>query len=117
MATTMSMADSAVQVGIPPEKARQKWNEWTKEGGPGNNIKLEGKSQDIAAGKLPEELRKAEAGTAYFEPGSKGGTEVRMQLRYNREALEKAGQGPEWVEQRINLYLTRFKNFAEGRPA
>ena len=31
--------------------------------------------------------------------------------------LEKAGQGPDWVEKRINLYLTRFKNFAEGRPA
>jgi len=80
-------------------------------------IKFEGKSQDISAAKLPEELQKAEAGTAYFEPGSKGGTDVRMHLRYNREALEKSGQGPDWVEKRINLYLTRFKNFAEGRPA
>ncbi|TMG31427.1 MAG: hypothetical protein E6H93_06625 [Chloroflexi bacterium] len=117
MATTMSMAESSVQVGIPPEKAREKWNAWTKEGGPGMGIKFEGKSQDVPAAKLPAELQKAEAGTAYFEPGSKGGTEVRMQLRYNREGLEKAGQGPDWVEQRINLYLTRFKNFAEGRPA
>ena len=117
MATTMSMAESSVQVGIPPEKARAKWNEWTKEGGPGMGLKLEGKSQDIAAGKLPEDLSKAEAGTAYFEPGTKGGTEVRMQLRYNPQGLEKTGQGPDWVEKRINLYLTRFKNFAEGRPA
>jgi len=115
MATTMSMAESALEVGIPPEKAREKWTEWTKEGGPGMGLKMGGKSQDVAAAQLPEELRKAEAGTAYFEPGQKDGTEVRMQLRYNREALEKAGQGPDWVQQRINLYLTRFKNFAEGR--
>ena len=116
MATTMSMAQSAVQVGIPPDKARQKWTEWTKEGGPGMGLQV-GKSQEVSAEKLPEELRKAEAGTAFFEPGDKGGTEVRMQLRYNREGLEKAGQGPDWVEKRINLYLTRFKNFAEGRNA
>jgi hypothetical protein len=73
--------------------------------------------KDVSTAHLPEELRKAEAGTAAFEPGHNGGTDVRMQLRYNREALEKAGQGPDWVEKRINLYLTRFKNFAEGRPA
>ena len=117
MATTMSMAESAVQVGLPPEKAREKWNDWTKEGGPGMGIQAGGKGQDISKGKLPDELKNAEAGTAYFEPGDNKGTEVRMQLRYNREALEKAGQGPDWVEKRINLYLTRFKNFAEGRPA
>jgi len=117
MATTMSIAESSVQVGIPPEKARAKWTEWTKEGGPGMGLKVGDKSQDVATGSLPEELRKAEAGTAYFEPGQKGATEVRMQLRYNRDGLEKAGQGPDWVEKRINLYLTRFKNFAEGRSA
>jgi len=117
MATTMSIAESSVQVGTPPEKAREKWNEWTKEGGPGMGLTSGGRSQDVSAAKLPEELRKAEAGTAYFEPGDQGGTEGRMQLGYNREALEKAGQGPDWVEKRINLYLTRFKNFAEGRPA
>ena len=117
MATTMSMAQSAVQVGIPPEKARQKWTDWTTEGGPGMGLQVGGKSQDVKTAGLPEELRNAEAGTAFFEPGDKGGTEVRMQLRYNREGLEKAGQGPDWVEKRINLYLTRFKNFAEGREA
>ena len=56
MATTMSMAQSAVQVGIPPEKARQKWTEWTKEGGPGMGLKVGGKSEDVATGNLPEEL-------------------------------------------------------------
>ena len=117
MATTMSMAESAVQVGIPPEKAREKWTEWTKDGGPGMGLNGGGKTKDVATEKLPEELRNAEAGTASFEPGDKGGTQVRMQLRYNQEGLEKAGQGADWVEKRINLYLTRFKNFAEGRPA
>jgi hypothetical protein len=116
MATTMSMAESAVQIGIPPEKARQKWNDWTKEGGPGMGL-TSAKSQDVKGQQLPEELRNAEAGTAFFEPGKDGGTDVRMQLRYNPQALEKAGQGPDWVEKRINLYLTRFKNFAEGRSA
>ena len=55
MATTMSMAQSAVQVGIPPDKARQKWTEWTKKGGPGMGLQV-GKSQEVAADKLPEEL-------------------------------------------------------------
>jgi len=109
------MAEGSVTVGIPTERAREKWTEWTKEGGPGMGLEMVGKSHDVAAAEVPEGLRNAEAGTAYFEPGQKDGTEVRMQLRYNREALEKAGQGPDWVEKRINLYLTRFKNFAEGR--
>ncbi|HEX9096044.1 MAG TPA: hypothetical protein VF990_08065 [Candidatus Dormibacteraeota bacterium] len=119
MATTMSMAEGSVQVGIAPDKARQKWTEWTKEGGPGMGLQSSDKSQDVSTQTLPEELRNAEAGTAYFEPGDKdkNATNVRMQLRYNREGLEKAGQGPDWVEKRINLYLTRFKNFAEGRSA
>ena len=95
MATTMSMAQSAVQVGIPPEKARQKWTDWTKEGGPGMGLQVGGKSEDVKTATLPEELRNAEAGSAFFEPGDKGGTEVRLQLRYNREGLEKAGQGPD----------------------
>src|SRR5437764_14873432 len=76
MATTMSIAESAVQVGIPPEKAREKWTEWTQEGGPGMGLKTGGKSQGGAAAQLPEELRKAEAGTAYFEPGQNDRTAV-----------------------------------------
>src|SRR5947199_9135319 len=95
MATTMSIAESAVQVGIPPEKAREKWTEWTKEGGPGMGLKMGGKSQDVAAAQLPEELRKAEAGTAYVEPGQKDGAEVRRQLSYNRAAVEKEDKGAE----------------------
>jgi hypothetical protein len=117
MATTMSMAQSSVEVGLPADKVRKKWDEWTKEGGPGMGMSTGGGGKDVSAQALPEELRKAEAGMAYFEPGKNGGTDVRMEIRYNREALEKAGQGPDWVEKRINLYLTRFKNFAEGRPA
>ena len=116
MATTMSMAQSSVEIGNPPEKVRQKWTEWTKEGGPGMGIQSGGQS-DVSAKQLPEELRSAEAGTAHFEKGKDGGTSVRMELRYNPQALEQAGKGPDWVEQRIDLYLTRFKNFAEGRPA
>ena len=109
MATTMTMAESSVQVGLPPEKARQKWTEWTKEGGPGMGL-------SNGQNGMPEELRNSEAGTANFEPAG-GGSKVRMQLRYNPEAVKKAGQTPEWVEKRIELYLNRFKNFAEGRPA
>lgn len=113
MSTTMTMAESSVEVKLPADKAREKWNEWTKEGGPGMGITSGGNGGQ----QLPENLVKSEAGTAYFEKGSNGSTNVRMQLRYNPNELEKAGQGPEWVEQRINLYLTRFKNFAEGGKA
>ena len=115
MATTMSMAQSSVEVGLAPDKAREKWNEWTKEGGPGMGITSGG--QGGSGQQLPEGLKNAEAGTAYFDKGSNGSTNVRMELRYNPDAVEKAGMGPDWVEKRINLYLTRFKNFAEGGKA
>lgn len=108
MAATMSMAQGAVEVKLPADKAREKWNEWTKEGGPGM-----GKGGQ----EIPQELKTSEAGTAHFDKGSNGSTNVRMELRYNPSELEKAGKGPEWVDQRINLYLTRFKNFAEGGKA
>ena len=113
MATTMSMAQGSVEVQLPPEKAREKWNEWTKEGGPGMGITSGGKGDQ----QLPAGLTDKEAGTAYFDKGSNGSTKVRMELRYNPHAVEKAGMGPDWVDQRINLYLTRFKNFAEGGKA
>jgi uncharacterized membrane protein len=112
MATTMSMAESSVEVGLPADKVREKWDQWTKEGGPGM-----GSSGGQSGQGLPEGLKNTEAGTAYFDKGSNGSTNVRMQLRYNPNELEKAGQSPDWVEQRINLYLTRFKNFAEGGKA
>src|SRR5256885_15937793 len=103
MATTMSMAQSAVQVGIPPEKARQKWTDWTTEGGPGMGLQVGGKSEDVATAKLPEELRNAEAGTALFEPRDKGGTEGRPQVSYNPEGPGKARHGPARGEKRIKL--------------
>ena len=114
MATTMTIAETTVTVGLPPEEAHKKWLEWTSKGGPGMP---RGGSEEVKTGQLPTELQNAESGTSYFEPGPSNGTSVRMQLRYNRDAVEKEGLGPNWVEQRINLYLTRFKNCAEGRPA
>jgi hypothetical protein len=116
MATTMSMAQGSVEVGLPPEKVREKWTQWTKEGAPGNAISG-GQSQKVSAEQLPEELRNSEAGMAHFDKGVKGGTSVRMELRYNPQGLEKAGKDHEWIEKRIELYLTRFKNFAEGHSA
>ena len=117
MATTMSMAESSVDVGRPSDKTQAKWHEWTKEGGPGmGGQQSGGKSADVKTAQLPEELRKTEAGTCYFE-GSNGTTKVRMQLRYNPNVLQKEGIKTDWVEKRISLYLQRFKNFAEGRPA
>src|ERR671934_1809773 len=110
MASVMTMAQSKVEVGLPPEQTKQKWTEWTKQGGPGM-----AKNDD--GGQIPAELQKVEQGMAYFEPGSDKGTSVRMELKYNPDALKKEGLGGDWVEKRINLYLTRFKNFAEGRKA
>jgi hypothetical protein len=109
MASTMSTAESSVQIGLSPDKAHKKWLEWTGEGGPGL-----GQSEEIT--KIPSELGNAEKGKAFFE-GSDGQTRVRMQLLYNTEVVKKEGLAPDWVEKRIGLYLQRFKNFAEGRPA
>jgi hypothetical protein len=117
MAITMTIAESSVDVKIPPEKAHAKWLEWTKEGGPGMGQKGGGQSEEVSGKQLPEELRNAERGTASFEPGSADGTRVHMQLRYNPDVVKKEGMAPDWVEKRIGLYLQRFKNFAEGRPA
>jgi hypothetical protein len=117
MATTMTLAESSVDVGLPPDTTHAKWLEWTKEGGPGDGQKTGTASEALTAKQLPEELRNAERGTASFEPGPSGATRVRMQLRYNRDVIEKEGMGPDWVEKRISLYLQRFRNFAEGRPA
>ena len=111
MASVMTAAQSSVEVGIPPEKAKEKWTEWTKQGGPGMS------QGDEKTGKIPAELTKVEQGMAYFEPGSNGNSRVRMELRYNPDALKREGLDEQWVEKRINLYLTRFKNFAEGRKA
>jgi hypothetical protein len=105
------MAESSVEVGLPSDKTQAKWQEWTKEGGPGM-----GKTADVKSGQLPEDLRKVEAGTCYFE-GANGTTKVRMQLKFNPEVLQKEGIASDWMEKRISLYLQRFKNFAEGRPA
>jgi hypothetical protein len=117
MATTMTLAESSIELGIPPDKAHAKWLEWTKEGGPGMGLKFGSSSEEISAQQLPEELRNAERGTASFEPGESGGSRVRVQLRYNRDVIEKEKMAPDWVDKRISLYLQRFKNFAEGRQA
>ena len=111
MSSVLTAAQSSVEVGIPPEKAKEKWTEWTKQGGPGMS-QGGGKGAEI-----PAELTKIEQGMAYFEKGSNGNTRVRMELKYNPDGLKQQGLDEEWVEKRVNLYLTRFKNFAEGRPA
>jgi hypothetical protein len=117
MATTMTLAQSSIELGIAPDKAHAKWLEWTKEGGPGMGLKFGSSSEEVTSKQLPEELREAERGTVSFEPGSSGGSRVQLQLRYNRDVIAKEKMAPDWVEKRISLYLQRFKNFAEGRPA
>ena len=111
MASVMTTAESSVEVGLPPDQAQRKWLEWTGEGGPGT-----GGATEVPAKKLPSDLSGAEKGTCYFDSAD-GKTRVRMQLRYNQGVIEKEGLAPDWVDRRINLYLTRFKNFAEGRKS
>jgi hypothetical protein len=111
MSSVMTAAQGSVEVGIPPDKAKEKWTEWTKQGGPGMS------QGGDKSGNIPAELAKVEQGMAYFEPGTNGNSRVRMELKVNPDALKKEGLDQDWVEKRINLYLTRFKNFAEGRPA
>jgi hypothetical protein len=114
MATTMQTAESSVEVKMPPEQVHKKWLEWTGEGGPGMP---QGGSAEVDTGKMDPELQKSEKGMAYFEPGGEGATKVRMQLRFNPEVIKNEGLDQDWVSRRINLYLSRFKNFAEGRAA
>jgi hypothetical protein len=114
MATTMQTAESSVEVQMPPEQAHKKWLEWTGEGGPGMP---QAGAQEVDTSKMDPELKKSEKGMAYFEPGSGGATRLRMQLRFNPDVVKKEGLDEDWVSRRINLYLSRFKNFAEGRAA
>jgi len=114
MATEMQTAESSVDVKLPPEEAHKKWLEWTGEGGPGMP---QGTSEKVGGAQISPELSKVEAGTANFDPSDDDGTKVRMQMRYNPSVIEQEGLRPEWVEQRITRYLSRFKNFAEGKPA
>jgi hypothetical protein len=110
----MTSAESSVEVGLPPDQTHRKWLEWTGEGGPGTGGS---RSTEVTAEKLPSGLSSAEKGNCYFDAADGGKTRVRMQLRYNQGVIEKEGLAPDWVDQRIKLYLSRFKNFAEGRRA
>src|SRR5438067_1483473 len=102
MATTMQTAESAVEVKMPPQEAHTKWLEWTGAGGPGMQ---QGGSEEVKAGQVSPEMANSEKGTCYFEPGSAGGTSVRMQLRYNPDVIRREGLEDDWVERRINLEL------------
>jgi hypothetical protein len=114
MATAMQTAESEVEVKLPAEQAHKKWLEWTGEGGPGMP---QGKSEQVDGGKVAPEMANSEKGNIYFEPGSAGGTKLRMQLRFNPDVVKNEGLDQDWVERRVTLYLSRFKNFAEGKPA
>ena len=113
MATAMRTAESAVEVTLPPDQAHKKWLEWTGEGGPGMP---QGSSEQVQAGQVDAQRDKAEKGNCYFEAGDRG-TKVRMQLRFNPDVIQKEGLDADWVERRVSMYLNRFKNFAEGKPA
>jgi hypothetical protein len=110
----MEKAESSVNVGIAPEEAHKKWLEWTGEGGPGMP---KGESTEVSGQQVGTALKDGEKGMCYFEPGEGGGTMVRMELRYNPEVVKNEGLEADWVQRRVHLYLTRFKNFAEGRAA
>jgi hypothetical protein len=77
----------------------------------------QGGSEEVDAVKMDPEMKNSEKGMAYFEPGGEGATKVRMELRFNPEVIKQEGLDQDWVSRRINLYLSRFKNYAEGRAA
>lgn len=122
----MQTARSSITVKLPAKDARQRWEEWTEKkvgvasgGSSGGSTTQSGASTatsgtsstaTIPRDKLP--LSQAEVGQIQFS-GSNGSTEVTMELKYNPEAVEKAGRSEEFVKERIALYLKQFKEEVE----
>ena len=129
----MQTARSSITVKLPAKDARQRWEEWTEKrigaasgGSSAMGSKAKGGSTTqsgastatsgtsstatIPRDKLP--LSQAEVGQIQFS-GSNGSTEVTMELKYNPEAVEKAGRSEDFVKERIALYLKQFKEDVE----
>ena len=114
MAITMQTADRSMEVQLPPEAAHKKWLEWTGKGGPGMP---QGSQEPVSGDQVGAGLESVEQGMANFEPAGSGATRVHMQLRFNESAMQEHKLEPDWMHRRMDQYLERFKNFAEGKPA
>lgn len=109
----MESAQGSIEVGLPLSEAHQKWQEWTGEGGEGARASGGSASEEIPNSNLPG-LDHGEKGTAYFHDLGNA-SRITMELRYNPEVAQKEGLTPEWFGHRINQYLGRYQNFAEGK--
>ncbi|MFN2594979.1 MAG: hypothetical protein ABR579_08855 [Actinomycetota bacterium] len=81
--------------------------------GPGARPASGDVSQDIPNSDLPG-LDHGEKGTAYFHDLGDS-SRITMELRYNPDVAKQEGLTPDWFGHRINQYLGRYQNFAEGK--
>ena len=106
----MEKAQGSIEVGLPLSEAHKKWQEFTGEGSPGSAPAAGG---DISEQVPSTKLGDGEKGTAYFHDLGDG-SRITMELRYNQDIAQKEGLSPDWFTKRINQYLDRYQNFAQG---
>ena len=101
----MEIARRSIDVALTPDIAHERWLRFTGQGGsPGAS------AAEVPGSTLPDEIDK---GKVYFGDEEAGSTRVTMELRYNPRAVQEAGLTEDWVGQRLELYLRRFKEQAE----
>ena len=101
----MEIARRSITVKLSPDSAHESWLRFAGQGG-----STGGDAADVPAAKLPDEIEK---GRVYFGDDEAGSTRVTMELQYNPRAVQEAGLTDDWVSQRVELYLKRFKEQAE----
>ena len=101
----MEIARRSITVKLSLDSAYESWLRFAGQGG-----STGGDAADVPAAKLPDEIEK---GRVYFGDDEAGSTRVTMELQYNPRAVQEAGLTDDWVSQRVELYLKRFKEQAE----
>jgi hypothetical protein len=108
-------AKHSVEVPLPVEEAHAKWLAWVGERVGSQQGSGEQVSEEVDRDQLPAQPAEADKGTVYFNSLGEDSTRVTLQIRYNPDAVKEAGLAPDYVGQRISLYLQRYSDFAQGR--
>ena len=101
----MEIARRSIKVKLSPDAAHERWLRFAGQGGSSG-----ADAAEVPPAKLPDEVEK---GRVYFGEDEAGSTRVTMELQYNPRAVQEAGLTDDWVSQRVELYLRRFKEQAE----
>ena len=105
----MESVRHSVDVKAPLEEAHRRWLDFVG-GSQSASSPSSGTSAQVPPGKLPTEV---EAGKVYFNEEASDATRLTMELQYNPQVLQEQDLTPDWIEKRIELYLTRFKDEIE----